>query len=126
MGHQWRLTAVVDGNGGGRQVGSAAVAVRVSGVVKVGAEEVDGVALEAEADVGVDGGGDADVGVAEEFLDTTSSTPCSRSRVAVECRRSWKRMRRRSALRRSVVKVRVRLAGSIGVPCAVVNTCPLC
>jgi hypothetical protein len=25
--------------------------------------------LEAESDVGVDGGGDADVGVAEEFLD---------------------------------------------------------
>ncbi|GLW58992.1 hypothetical protein Kpho01_70020 [Kitasatospora phosalacinea] len=33
------------------------------------AEEVDGVALEAEADVCVDGGGDADVGVSEEFLD---------------------------------------------------------
>jgi hypothetical protein len=32
------------------------------------AEEVDGVALEAEPDVGVDGGGDADVGVAEEFF----------------------------------------------------------
>src|SRR4051794_15708621 len=46
-------------------------------------------------------------------LITASSTPCSRSRVAVECRRSWKRMRRRPALRRSVVKVRVRLVGSI-------------
>lgn len=33
------------------------------------AEEVDGVALEAEPYVGVEGGGDADVGVAEEFLD---------------------------------------------------------
>lgn len=44
---------------------SAAVAVRVSGAV----EGVDGVSLEAESDVGVDGGGDADVGVAEEFLD---------------------------------------------------------
>ncbi|GAA3060762.1 hypothetical protein GCM10020254_00700 [Streptomyces goshikiensis] len=33
------------------------------------AEEVDGVALEAESDVGVDGCGDADVGVAEEFFD---------------------------------------------------------
>jgi hypothetical protein len=32
-------------------------------------EGVDGVSLEAESDVGVDGGGDADVGVAEEFLD---------------------------------------------------------
>ncbi len=33
------------------------------------AEGVDGLALEAEAYVGVDAGGDADVGVAEEFLD---------------------------------------------------------
>jgi hypothetical protein len=32
-------------------------------------EEVDSLALEAEADVGANGGGDADVGVAEEFLD---------------------------------------------------------
>lgn len=32
-------------------------------------EGVDGLALEAESDVGVDAGGDADVGVAEEFLD---------------------------------------------------------
>ncbi|WP_436849622.1 hypothetical protein [Streptomyces avermitilis] len=37
--------------------------------VQGGAESVDGVALKAESDVGVDGGGDADVGVAEEFLD---------------------------------------------------------
>jgi hypothetical protein len=33
------------------------------------AEEVDGLALEAEADVCVDRRGDADVGVAEESLD---------------------------------------------------------
>ena len=33
------------------------------------AQGVDGLALEAESDVGVDAGGDADVGVAEEFLD---------------------------------------------------------
>jgi hypothetical protein len=38
-------------------------------VVEGAPEEVDGVALEAESDVGVDGGGDADVGVVEEFLD---------------------------------------------------------
>ncbi len=68
MGLQSGVTAVVDGNGGGHQV-SAAVAVRVSGAVKGAAEEIDGVALEAEAYVGIDGGGDADVGVAEEFLD---------------------------------------------------------
>lgn len=38
---------------------------RAEGLVK----GVDGLALEAELDVGVDAGGDADVGVAEEFLD---------------------------------------------------------
>jgi len=37
--------------------------------VECDAQDVDGLALEAESDVGVDGGGDADVGVAEEFLD---------------------------------------------------------
>lgn len=79
---------------------------------KGGAEGVYGLALEAESHMGVDGGGDADVGVAEEFLDHDEFEPCSRSRVAVECLRSWKRMRRRPALRRSVVKVRVRLVGS--------------
>ena len=41
----------------------------LGGVAEGVAEEVDGVALEAESDVGVHGGGDADVGVAEEFLD---------------------------------------------------------
>ena len=43
---KWRFVAVV-GSGGGVAEGVA--------------EEVDGVALEAEADVGVHGGGDADV-----------------------------------------------------------------
>jgi len=33
------------------------------------AQGVDGLALQAESDVGVDAGRDADVGVAEEFLD---------------------------------------------------------
>lgn len=33
------------------------------------AQGVDGLALEAESNVGVDAGGDADMGVAEEFLD---------------------------------------------------------
>jgi hypothetical protein len=49
----------------------AAGAYRLGGLraAEGGAEGVDGIALEAESDVGVDGGGDADVGVAEEFLD---------------------------------------------------------
>lgn len=46
---------------------SAAVAVRMSGVVEG--------ALEAESDVGVDGGGDADVSVAEELLDHNQLNP---------------------------------------------------
>lgn len=46
-----------------------AVSVRGSGAVESVAEGSHGFALEAEAYVGVDGGGDADVGVAEEFLD---------------------------------------------------------
>jgi hypothetical protein len=41
----------------------------LGGVAEGVAKEVDGVALEAESYVGVDGGGDVDVGVAEEFLD---------------------------------------------------------
>jgi hypothetical protein len=40
----------------------------VVGGVASGAEGVDGLALEAESDVGVDTGGDADVGGAEEFF----------------------------------------------------------
>ena len=52
-----RWFVAVVGSGGG-----------LGGVAEGVAEEVDGVALEAEPDVGVDGGGDADVGVAEEFL----------------------------------------------------------
>jgi hypothetical protein len=46
-------------------------------VAQHNAEGVDGIALEAESDVGVDGGHDADVGVVEEFLIATSSTPWS-------------------------------------------------
>ncbi|MFJ9817450.1 hypothetical protein ACIRU3_19710 [Streptomyces sp. NPDC101151] len=36
--------------------------------VECGAQAVDGVSLEAEPDVGVDGSGDVDAGVAEGFL----------------------------------------------------------
>jgi len=57
------LTATpVDDGCGGR-------VVRVVGRAEDAAEGVDGLAREAESDVGVDAGGDADVGVAEEFLD---------------------------------------------------------
>ena len=57
-----------DGNVSGRRlrrVGRQVVTGRAEGC----AESVDGLPLEAEPDTGVDAGGDADVGVAEEFLD---------------------------------------------------------
>lgn len=75
MGLPWVMTAVVDCNVSGRvSAGRRFVAVgarRLGGLPadECGAEGVDGVALKAEPDMGVDGGGDADVGVAEEFLD---------------------------------------------------------
>ena len=52
----WFIAVV--GSGGGR-----------GGVAEGVAEEVDGVALEAESDVGVYRSGHADVGVAQQFLD---------------------------------------------------------
>lgn len=60
----------MDGGSAQRRV-VAVVAGRlvVAKDVKGGAEGVYGLALEAESHVGVDGGGDSDVGVAEEFLD---------------------------------------------------------
>jgi hypothetical protein len=58
------LTATSAGEGcSGRRV--RAIFDDVKGVV----EGIDGVTLESESHVGVDAGGDADVGVAEEFLD---------------------------------------------------------
>ncbi|WP_209310868.1 hypothetical protein [Streptomyces spiramenti] len=67
------MTEVVDGNvaddggAGWRFVAVGASCLGALRAVEFGAEGVDGVALKAEPDVG--GGVDADVGVAEEFLD---------------------------------------------------------
>ena len=47
----------------------------LGGVAEGMAEEVDGVALEAEPDVGVHGGGDSDVGVAQQLLDHNEFHP---------------------------------------------------
>ncbi|MGY3334028.1 hypothetical protein ACVW0K_000127 [Streptomyces filamentosus] len=58
------LTATSADDGCGKW-GVRAVARRVEG----GTQGVDGLALQAESNMGVDAGGDADVGVAEEFLD---------------------------------------------------------
>jgi hypothetical protein len=71
--------------------------------------------LEAELYVGVDVGGDADVGVAQQVVDHDEVDACSRRRVAVEWRRSWKRMRRSPARLRKLRKWRVRSAGSRGL-----------
>lgn len=62
-------TSADEGGTGWRFVAVGACRLGVLRAVECGAEGVDGVALETESDVGVDGGGDADVGVAEEFLD---------------------------------------------------------
>ncbi|OKJ02027.1 hypothetical protein AMK18_11465 [Streptomyces sp. CB01249] len=103
---------------------------RVVRVVVLGsegvAEGVDGLALEAESDVGVDASGDADVGVAEEFLDDDEFDALFQEQRGGRVAETVKRMRRRPTLRRSVVKARVRLVRSTDLPCAVVNTCPLC
>jgi hypothetical protein len=65
------LTATsADGHGAkGWFVAVVGLAGDLGGVTEGVAKKVDGVALEAHPDVGVDGGGDADVGVSEEFLD---------------------------------------------------------
>jgi hypothetical protein len=74
VGPLWCLTAVVDGNVSGRVLHRWVVAVVLLGggvreVAECVSEEVDGLALESEAVVCVHGGGDADVGVAQQFLD---------------------------------------------------------
>jgi len=58
------LTATSADDGCGRWV-VRIVVLATQGV----AQGVDGLALETESDVGVDAGGDADVGVAQQFLD---------------------------------------------------------
>ena len=66
------LTAVVDGNVSGRVLHKAVVRRRcpaLDGLAEGVAEEVDGVALEAEPDVGVHRRSHADVGIAQQLLD---------------------------------------------------------
>jgi hypothetical protein len=63
-----RLTATVTATSADDGCGGWGVRV-VTGRAEGCAEGVDGLALKAEPDVGVDAGGDADVGMAEEFLD---------------------------------------------------------
>lgn len=62
-------TSADSGSGEGWFIAVVGPAGALRGVAEGVAEEVDGVALEAESDVGVDGGGDADVGVAQQLLD---------------------------------------------------------
>jgi len=63
------MTATSADDGAGRRFVVVTVARGVRRAAERGTEGVDGVALKAEPYVGIDGGGDADVGVAEEFLD---------------------------------------------------------
>jgi DNA-binding transcriptional regulator YhcF (GntR family) len=62
-------TSADGGSGEGWFVAVVVLAGCLGGVAEGTAEEVDGVALEAEADVGVHGGGDTDVGVPQQLLD---------------------------------------------------------
>lgn len=81
-GASWFLTAMpADDGSDGRVVGGV-------GRVECLTESVDGLALEAEPNVGVDAGGDADVGVAEDFLDDDEvDDALFQEQVAVEWRR---------------------------------------
>lgn len=79
------------------------------------AEEVDGVASEAESGVGVDGGGDGDADVAEKFLDDDDVDAPYQEELAVEYRRSWKRICRTGARRRSAFEVACKCGGFHGV-----------
>lgn len=65
-----------DGRGAKRWfVAVVELADDLGGAAEGAPEEIDGVALEAESDVGIHRGGDADVGVAEEFLDHDQFDP---------------------------------------------------
>ncbi|GAA2112033.1 hypothetical protein [Actinomadura alba] len=64
------------------------LAVGVLGGSERVAEGVDGLALEAESEVSVDGGGDADVGVTEKFSDHDEFNTLLEGRVAAVCLRS--------------------------------------
>lgn len=57
------------------------------------AQGVDGLALEAESDVGVDAGRDADVGVAEDFLDHDDLDARLQEQSGSNGGGSWERMR---------------------------------
>lgn len=79
-----RLTAVVDGNVTGWELHGAVVRCGnrsgpwgVRRVLESATKEVDGVALKAKADVGVDGSGDADVNVGRGKT-TSGRYPCNR------------------------------------------------
>lgn len=109
----WSMTAT-SADGGCRGWVIIAVFSLPQGVV----EGVDGLAQESESDMRVD----ADVGVAEQFLDEDEFDACSRWKVAAQWRRSWNRMWRSPARSR---KRRVRLAGARGRPGGVVRTSPL-
>jgi hypothetical protein len=81
-------------------------------------EEVDSLALEAESDVDVDGCGDADVGVAQEFLDDDEFGALlqeqRRGRVAEVVKPDRPQVR--------LAEQRVEVAGSIGCPSGRVKT----
>lgn len=69
------MTATSADDGAGRRFVVVTIARGDRRAAERGTEGVDGLALESESGVGVDAGGDADVGVAEEFLDDDEVDP---------------------------------------------------
>lgn len=88
-------------------------------------EGVDGLALEAESDVGVDAGGDADMGVAEEFLDHDEVDALFQEQGGGGVPEVVEADAPEPGPVEEAAKRRVRLAGSRGRPVGVVKTRPL-
>ncbi|WP_430523739.1 hypothetical protein [Streptomyces drozdowiczii] len=104
---------------------SVAVVVGVSGTVEGRTEGVEGLALEAEPDMGVDGGRDADVGVSEEFFDDDEFDAFLQEEGGCGVAEVVEADRAELGVGRRAWKVRMRLVCSIGRPMVVVKTYPV-
>ena len=71
---------------------------------------------QAPVDVGVEGGRDSDLGLAEAVETTLRSTPASKARLALVCRSSWTRISGRPARWLRRVKWRVTYSERRAVP----------
>lgn len=106
-----------DGSGG-RVVGGV-------GRSEDAAEGVDGLPLEAESHVGVDACGDADVGVAEEFLDDDEVDALFQEQGGGGVAEVVEADRPKAGAVEEASEAAVRLPGSSGLPFGVAKTSPL-